>query len=64
MQGFKTETDNFDAFLQAKIDTFLYGDKDFIYKNDIEKVWTEYADEHGHLTWGVTTVHSNLFNGL
>lgn len=50
MQGFKAETDNFDAFLQAKIDTFLYGDKDFIYKNDIEKVWTEYANEHGHLT--------------
>jgi salicylate hydroxylase len=42
MQQFKVENTEFDAFLKAKIDTFLYGDKDFIYKNDIEKVWKDY----------------------
>lgn len=42
MQRFQAENEEFDAFLQAKIDTFLYGDKDFIYKNDIEKVWKDY----------------------
>jgi salicylate hydroxylase len=42
MQQFQAENESFDAFLQTKIDTFLYGDKDFIYKNDIEKVWKDY----------------------
>ncbi|KAJ5338937.1 FAD-binding monooxygenase [Penicillium brevicompactum] len=50
LQASKAETDSFDAFLQNKIDTFLYGDKDFIYKNDIQKVWTDYVIEHGYLT--------------
>ncbi|KAJ5813471.1 uncharacterized protein N7503_000221 [Penicillium pulvis] len=43
MQQFKKEKNDFDAFLQAKIDRFLYGDKSFIYKNDIKKVWEEYV---------------------
>jgi len=43
MQQFKAENNDFDNFLQAKIDSFLYGDKDFIYKNDIGKVWEEYV---------------------
>ncbi|KAJ6105056.1 hypothetical protein N7486_003745 [Penicillium sp. IBT 16267x] len=42
MQQFKAESSDFDTFLKAKIDSFLYGDKDFIYKNDIGKVWEEY----------------------
>ncbi|KAJ5712461.1 hypothetical protein N7493_008929 [Penicillium malachiteum] len=42
MQQFKSESTNFDEFLQAKINNFLYGDKDFIYKNDIGKVWEDY----------------------
>ncbi|KAJ5714569.1 uncharacterized protein N7483_011750 [Penicillium malachiteum] len=42
MQQFKSESTNFDDFLQAKINNFLYGDKDFIYKNDIGKVWEDY----------------------
>ncbi|KAJ6024009.1 hypothetical protein N7540_004806 [Penicillium herquei] len=42
MQQFKLESTNFDDFLQAKINKFLYGDKDFIYKNDIGKVWKNY----------------------
>jgi salicylate hydroxylase len=33
---------DFDVILQAKIDTFLYGDKDFIYQNDIKKVWEDF----------------------
>ncbi|KAJ5902628.1 hypothetical protein N7495_003156 [Penicillium taxi] len=33
---------DFDVFLKAKIDNFIYGDKDFIYKNDIKKVWEDY----------------------
>lgn len=43
MQQFKAENSDFDAFLKAKIDSFLYGDKSFIYKNDIGKVWEEYV---------------------
>lgn len=43
MQQFKAENNDFDAFLKAKIDSFLYGDKSFIYKNDIGKVWEEYV---------------------
>ncbi|KAJ5638665.1 hypothetical protein N7528_001055 [Penicillium herquei] len=43
MQQFKSESTNFDDFLQAKINNFLYGDKDFIYKNDIGKVWEDYV---------------------
>ncbi|KAJ6003261.1 hypothetical protein N7451_005808 [Penicillium sp. IBT 35674x] len=43
MQQFKAEHTDFDTFLQAKIDSFLYGDKDFIYKNNIGKVWEEYV---------------------
>ncbi|KAJ5663020.1 FAD-binding monooxygenase [Penicillium longicatenatum] len=42
MQKFKADSNDFDTFLQAKIDSFLYGDKDFIYKNDIGKIWEEY----------------------
>ncbi|KAJ5638214.1 FAD-binding monooxygenase [Penicillium lividum] len=42
MQKFKEANGDFDDFLQAKIDNFLHGDKDFIYKNDIGKVWEEY----------------------
>jgi salicylate hydroxylase len=41
-QKYQTEAKDFDDMLQAKIDSFLYGDKDFIYKNDIEKIWQEY----------------------
>ncbi|KAJ5698125.1 FAD-binding monooxygenase [Penicillium macrosclerotiorum] len=33
----KTESKGFDEFLVRKIDHFLYGDKDFIYKNDIAR---------------------------
>lgn len=38
----RQESKNFDDFLRAKIKFFLYGDKDFIYKNDIQKVWEDY----------------------
>jgi salicylate hydroxylase len=38
----RQESETFDDFLNAKIKYFLYGDKDFIYKNDIQKVWEEY----------------------
>ncbi|EKV11545.1 FAD-binding monooxygenase, putative [Penicillium digitatum] len=38
----QAEEKDFDVLLQAKIDSFLYGDKDFIYQNDIKKVWEEY----------------------
>ncbi|KAJ6170964.1 FAD-binding monooxygenase [Penicillium chermesinum] len=40
-----SEGGDFDDFLQAKVDMFINGDKDFIYKNDIEKVWREYLQE-------------------
>lgn len=43
MQQFKAENNDIDAFLQAKIDSFLYGDKSFIYKNDIGKVWEDHV---------------------
>ncbi|KAJ5175588.1 uncharacterized protein N7482_001465 [Penicillium canariense] len=39
----RIENDNFDHFLQAKINHFLYGDTDFIYKNDINQVWEDYV---------------------
>ncbi|OGE50474.1 hypothetical protein PENARI_c017G03684 [Penicillium arizonense] len=42
-QKFQAENEDFDAILQYKIDSFLYGDKDFIYKNDIKKVWEEFC---------------------
>ncbi|KAL4872917.1 hypothetical protein BDV12DRAFT_192850 [Aspergillus spectabilis] len=42
-QQYQAEHQVFDAVLQNKINTFLYGDNDFIYKNDIEKVWEEYV---------------------
>jgi salicylate hydroxylase len=38
----RQESETFDEFLRAKIKYFLYGDKDFIYKNDIQKVWEDY----------------------
>ncbi|KAL3480803.1 FAD/NAD(P)-binding domain-containing protein [Aspergillus californicus] len=38
----ENERQDFHAALRIKIDNFLYGDKDFIYKNDIGKVWDEY----------------------
>lgn len=41
-QKLQAEEKNFDVLLQAKIDSFLYGDKDFIYQNDIKKVWGDY----------------------
>jgi salicylate hydroxylase len=41
-QRLLAEATDFDVILQAKIDTFLYGDKDFIYQNDIKKVWEDY----------------------
>lgn len=40
----REETNSFDDFLRAKIKYFLYGDKDFIYKNDIQKVWEDYLE--------------------
>lgn len=42
MQRFQAEHKDFEDFLKVKIDSFLYGDKDFIYKNDIAKVWEEF----------------------
>ncbi|KAF7522985.1 hypothetical protein PCG10_006943 [Penicillium crustosum] len=41
-QQLQAQEKDFDVFLQAKIDSFLYGDKDFIYQNDIKKVWDDY----------------------
>ncbi|KAF7552704.1 hypothetical protein G7Z17_g4113 [Cylindrodendrum hubeiense] len=43
IQAIKKESKDFDEFLKAKIEHFLYGDKDFIYKNDIAKVWNDYG---------------------
>ena len=40
----REETKSFDEFLRAKIKYFLYGDKDFTYKNDIQKVWEDYIE--------------------
>lgn len=57
MQQFKAENNDFDTFLQAKIDSFLYGDKDFIYKNDIGKVWEEYVASLPSSVW----IDSRLF---
>ncbi|KAJ5112255.1 FAD-binding monooxygenase [Penicillium argentinense] len=45
MQQFRAQNKEFDAILQAKIDLMLYGDKDFIYKNDISKTWKEYFQD-------------------
>lgn len=45
LQGVKKDCSNFDNFLRAKVDYFINGDKDFIYKNDIGKVWKEYLLE-------------------
>ena len=42
LQQVQSESTDFDVFLRAKIDNFIYGDKDFIYKNDIEKAWNDY----------------------
>lgn len=39
----QTETRDFDETLLVKINSFLLGDKDFIYKNDIAKVWDDYV---------------------
>ncbi|KAJ5951685.1 FAD-binding monooxygenase [Penicillium vulpinum] len=38
----RAQEKDFDIILQAKIDTFLFEDKDFIYQNDIKKVWEEF----------------------
>lgn len=45
----RQESETFDEFLDAKIKYFLYGDKDFIYKNDIQKVWEDYIVSAGRL---------------
>lgn len=42
MQKRQKDSSDFDERLKIKIDSFLYGDKDFIYKNDIAKVWQDY----------------------
>lgn len=42
LRKFRQKSISFDEVLRAKIKYFLYGDKDFIYKNDIQKVWEEY----------------------
>ncbi|KAJ5189886.1 Monooxygenase FAD-binding [Penicillium cf. griseofulvum] len=42
----QAEEKDFDVILQAKIDTFLYGDKDFIYQNDIKKVWEDFLEAY------------------
>ncbi|OQD62555.1 hypothetical protein PENPOL_c012G08521 [Penicillium polonicum] len=41
-QQLQAQEKDFDVFLQAKVDSFLYGNKDFIYQNDIKKVWDDY----------------------
>ncbi|KAJ5259631.1 hypothetical protein N7478_012612 [Penicillium angulare] len=42
-QQTKLKTHNLDEFLQARVDNILGGNKDFIYKNDIRKVWEDYV---------------------
>lgn len=42
MRKSRQESKDFDDFLRAKIKYLIYGDKDFIYKNDIQKVWEDY----------------------
>lgn len=45
----QAEAKDFEEALQAKINHFLLGDKDFIYKNDIANVWSDYvAAQQGH----------------
>ncbi|KAJ5747717.1 uncharacterized protein N7511_009413 [Penicillium nucicola] len=44
-QRFQEETKDFDSILQHKIDSFLYGDKDFIYNHDIKKVWEDFCTQ-------------------
>ncbi|KAJ5995564.1 FAD-binding monooxygenase [Penicillium waksmanii] len=44
LQQVHAQNTDFDGFLKSKIDSFLYGDKDFIYKNDISKVWDAYLE--------------------
>ncbi|KAJ5088915.1 hypothetical protein N7456_012531 [Penicillium angulare] len=39
----KSKTHNLDELLKARVDNILGGDKDFIYKNDIRKVWGDYV---------------------
>ncbi|EFX02212.1 FAD-binding monooxygenase [Grosmannia clavigera kw1407] len=39
----KAEAKDFDEALRAKINYFLLGDKDFIYKNDIARIWSDYV---------------------
>ncbi|CAI7653950.1 unnamed protein product [Penicillium manginii] len=46
LQKVQSESTNFDEFLETKIDSFLYEDKDFIYKNDISRVWDAYLEEN------------------
>ncbi|OKL61015.1 hypothetical protein UA08_03110 [Talaromyces atroroseus] len=38
----KSESHTLDELLKARIDNLLGGNKDFIYKNDIQKVWNDY----------------------
>ncbi|KAH7144317.1 hypothetical protein B0J13DRAFT_607686 [Dactylonectria estremocensis] len=47
IQKRQKESDDFDKKLQVKIDSFLYGDKDFIYKNDIAKTYVSKNQEYG-----------------
>ncbi|KAH7007717.1 FAD-binding monooxygenase [Ilyonectria destructans] len=42
IQKRQKDSSDFDERLKIKIDSFLYGDKDFIYKNDIAQVWQDY----------------------
>ncbi|CAH0000131.1 unnamed protein product [Clonostachys byssicola] len=45
LQQAQAKVSTFDEKLQLKIDHFLLGDKDFIYKNDIGKVWEDYVSK-------------------
>uniref|UniRef100_A0A8H7TQM5 FAD-binding domain-containing protein n=1 Tax=Bionectria ochroleuca TaxID=29856 RepID=A0A8H7TQM5_BIOOC len=45
LQQAQAKVSTLDEKLQLKIDHFLLGDKDFIYKNDIGKVWEGYVSK-------------------
>lgn len=42
LQRVQYQNADFDVFLRAKVENFIYGNKDFIYKNDIKKVWEDF----------------------
>ncbi|KAJ5594771.1 uncharacterized protein N7459_000979 [Penicillium hispanicum] len=42
LQRFQAENKDFEDFLKARIDSVFHGDKDFIYQNDIAKVWEDF----------------------